>query len=156
MCDGIVCHTVGVRIVRILHLKCERILRDGISILVGVIFIVGRDHIGICRQIVIVFNADDIVFCRADGLYHACAAKKRVFCNHFPGSVSKRRSGGKTGLAEHGVSQKEKNAQKKGKKKPAGFPAGGRFYRKICKCKPHMMCRSFLSSYLTTESAESK
>ena len=54
-------------------------------------------------------------------------------------------SAGKTSLAEHGVSQKEKNAQKKGKKKPAGFLAGGRFYRKICKCKPHMICRSFLT-----------
>ena len=63
-----------------------------------------------------------------------------------------------------GVSEEEKNTQKKGKKKTAGFLAGGRFYRKICKCKPHMMCRSFLtekgelflSSYLTTEPAESK
>ena len=145
MCDGIVCHTVRVSKVCVPYLMREGILRNGISVCVCIIFIVGRDYVRLCRQIIKIFDADDIIFRRTDGLHRAVAAENRIFPDQFPGGTGKRRTGGKTSLTEHGVSQKEKNAQKKGKKKPAGFLAGGRFYRKICKCKLHMMCRSFLT-----------
>ena len=145
MCDGIVCHTVCVSKVCVPYLMREGILRNGISVCVCIIFIVGRDYVRLCRQIIKIFDADDIIFRRTDGLHRAVAAENRIFPDQFPGGTGKRRTGGKTSLTEYGMSEEEKNTQKKGKKKPAGFLASGRFYRKICKCKPHMMCRSFLT-----------
>ena len=38
----------------------EGILRNGISVCVCIIFIVGRDYVRLCRQIIKIFDADDI------------------------------------------------------------------------------------------------
>ena len=74
MCDGIVCHTVCVSKVCVPYLMREGILRNGISVCVCIIFIVGRDYVRLCRQIIEIFDADDIIFRRTDGLHRAVAA----------------------------------------------------------------------------------
>ena len=102
MCDGIVCHTVCVSKVCVPYLMREGILRNGISVCVCIIFIVGRDYVRLCRQIIKIFDADDIIFRRTDGLHRAVAAENRIFPDQFPGGTGKRRTGGKTSLTEYG------------------------------------------------------
>lgn len=53
----------------------EGILRNGISVCVCIIFIVGRDYVRLCRQIIKIFDADDIIFRRTDGLHRAVAPR---------------------------------------------------------------------------------